>query len=181
MADDSTTSTQVSAGFFDLPTELRDVIYFYAVASEFEIDLDCNDCSQPPLVRTCRQIRDEAIAMFYEENCFSVEVVDCKFEPQPEHWFWRAGVRRTAYPSGRCVWSNLKEWLRPYYEGRAVYIMSEVDESSPLIPAVKAGEIVERLKGAGLDWAFTEKILESFKEDVESEAFDGTFGDDSEL
>lgn len=55
--------------FLSLAPELRNAIYEAVIASH---DL----CTQPILFRTCRQIRAEALVLFYSTHCFHLRALD---------------------------------------------------------------------------------------------------------
>lgn len=52
--------------FLDLPAELRNRIYHYSVVNERGLVRPI----QPPITRVCRQLRQEALGIFYARNCF---------------------------------------------------------------------------------------------------------------
>ncbi|KAK5137950.1 hypothetical protein LTR08_005746 [Meristemomyces frigidus] len=76
--------------FLDLPRELRDRVYEFAVAPDKDavtINLDywqCGDLEidvfmdkgplQPPITKVCRQLRCEALPLYYELNEFAVSL-----------------------------------------------------------------------------------------------------------
>lgn len=76
------------AKFLDLPREIRDIIYEYAVRSPHNLAVARR---QPRITRVSRQVREETLAMFYEKNEFVVFLGILT---------WDAIVRR------------LKEWLK---------------------------------------------------------------------
>ncbi|KAK3063925.1 hypothetical protein LTS18_011639 [Coniosporium uncinatum] len=60
---------------FDLPAELRNHIYRYALTESHELVIsDSAPPQQPALTRTCRQIRTEALGIFYLNNGFRCHV-----------------------------------------------------------------------------------------------------------
>lgn len=67
------------------PAEIRELIYTYTLVSDLPIDIDSfcrkrvdytspilqiNAC-EPPLIRTCQQIRAEGLPIYYSQNHFS--------------------------------------------------------------------------------------------------------------
>lgn len=177
MAHVGTTLTRPSK-LLQLPRGLRDVIYFYAVAKAYDITLDRHNCLQPPLLRTCHQIREEASAVFYKENYFRVELLNCKFEPQPDHWYWTAPFDKDVTDRGLCVWSNLKEWMRLDHECRVQHLdldFEETDEDDWSTVMHKAWDVVGQMKAAGVGWDVTERILDMYKAGVEANTIGGKF------
>lgn len=76
------TAPQASSPFLKLPPELRNRIYEavltdpYAISAvhwDFEIPRSTTP-EQPPLTRTCRAIRAEALPIFYSSNTFMIGV-----------------------------------------------------------------------------------------------------------
>jgi hypothetical protein len=57
----------------NLPSELRIMIYRYALHSPNTIQIDCDNFMQPALLRTNRQMRAEATEIYYWENKFVAE------------------------------------------------------------------------------------------------------------
>lgn len=69
-----------------LPAELRNLIYEYCVTSDESVLLPAT-CEppgelptvQPPVTKVCRQIRQEALPLFYECNKFEAFILGCDF------------------------------------------------------------------------------------------------------
>ena len=59
---------------FNLPPELRNRIYRYAIVEDDELILTPRGPSEPTLLRTCRSIRDEACSIYYGENKFLLRI-----------------------------------------------------------------------------------------------------------
>lgn len=65
-----------------LPPELRNYIYELALVEPYTMDLEAEDVAgriaevvlQPDLTRTCKQIRQEALPIFYGRNTFEIYV-----------------------------------------------------------------------------------------------------------
>ncbi|CAK4033158.1 Hypothetical predicted protein [Lecanosticta acicola] len=58
--------------FFDLPAELRTVIYEHALGQKERIRVPKS--ASPSLLRTCTQIRNEASSIYYSTNSFQARV-----------------------------------------------------------------------------------------------------------
>lgn len=66
------TRPQQESGFFDLPAELRNQIYFEVLA-EGEIEVDCARVhKKTSILRVCSQIRNEALQIFWTQNTFTI-------------------------------------------------------------------------------------------------------------
>ncbi|KAK5740370.1 hypothetical protein LTR17_004633 [Elasticomyces elasticus] len=64
-----------------LPPELRDSIYELAVVEKYTLTIstisyDCNhqESHQPALAKTCRQLRNEVLAVYFRSNNFAIRV-----------------------------------------------------------------------------------------------------------
>ena len=154
-----------------LPRELRDEICAYAVVEEEEIELDEHNCSEPGLLKTCRQIREEASPLFLSENTFRVEHVDNKFRPQPDHWVWFERTYITVHTSGHLVWDNMKEWLRCYHEDR-VTRLEKLGRDAPyeLVIFSAAFDVVDEMKDA--NWEVAERVLDAFRKGIDAKKGD---------
>ena len=89
---------QQQSPLFQLPAELRNMIYEYAL---IEPDNDCIDVREddvPGLLRTCRIIREEASPMFFGQNRYFLHLTDNTWalEPQLRHWFWTKAEKKLA-------------------------------------------------------------------------------------
>ena len=167
-----------------IPAELRNEIYRLSLDIKIDENFDCegmviseHNAALPGLLSVCRQIREEASDIFFAENVFNVEVIDLKFGPQRYHWYW------TIYPNadtggwyfaGQVSWSNLKQWLKLYFEGKApaAHYHSPDDICAEDFLKVKPFDLVDKLKKGGVCWTVVENALESMKE-----AFEGGHGD----
>ncbi|EMC97492.1 hypothetical protein BAUCODRAFT_40938, partial [Baudoinia panamericana UAMH 10762] len=54
----------------DIPPELRNRIYCHLLPFKQEIILTVNGYARPALLATCKQVRNEALKMFYANNTF---------------------------------------------------------------------------------------------------------------
>jgi hypothetical protein len=102
--------------WLDLPPELRNTIYrFSLVGTEDIIINDCNKPQSPSLLPTCRQIRQEAMEIYYQESEFHIMMVNyvsttlqkwCKSSKQ------RASCNLYFHIFQSHNWSNLMEWVK---------------------------------------------------------------------
>ncbi|KAK3648928.1 hypothetical protein LTR56_003788 [Elasticomyces elasticus] len=82
----SVTPTNEIPEFLRLPAELRNIIYELALLRDKHYTAgrtaSCHECrnlepvDNPALLATCRQIRDEALPMFYDTNSFNLWMGD---------------------------------------------------------------------------------------------------------
>lgn len=61
----------------NLPGELRNRIYRYVILDDDEIEVTSKGPGEPALLRTCTEIRQESIGLYYCENEFDLRI---------EHW-----------------------------------------------------------------------------------------------
>lgn len=121
----STLPERSSNSLLGLPAELRNRIYRFALIKPKTIDIDQSKwpTHQPALLKTCKQIRREALGVFYFENKFCARIYD--WDPVVKDRFSRLMVAyNTKCPQlshsfkGSPNWTNLLEWLRAVHEGR---------------------------------------------------------------
>lgn len=123
-------SASGARSLLDLPPELRNQIYELALVDDHgytrndvgDIMVTRDDYMQPPLLRTCRQIRSEASEVFQDGSFFSLRIDNLKLAPQPKHWFWKLECSNETDNweyDGLELWSNLKEWVKLSYDGVA--------------------------------------------------------------
>ena len=145
------------------------MIYYHVLVGENEvISIDSQDCDQPALLKTCRQIRAEASSIFYEENkLFKIQINDLKVEPQFGHWFWKETRKGCAgfFNTGRANWNNLKHWLCLLHNEDVAMGELWFDDDDLDVQMYALFEAVEQLRG--VPWKTAEKVLESFKLGIE--------------
>lgn len=121
----STLPERSSNPLLGLPAELRNRIYRFALIKPKSIDIDKIKwpTHQPALLKTCKQIRREALGLFYFENRFCARIDD--WDPVVKDRFSRLMVTyNTKSPQlshcfkGDPSWPNLLKWLRAVYERR---------------------------------------------------------------
>lgn len=168
-----------------MPAEVRNQIYRYTLVevTDFEDDdswivLDQSTAMQPALLRCCRQIREEAFSIYWEENAFWLVINDLKLAPQTGHWIWQHS--RTGHPEPRAdstkmVWGNLLEWLHLHWQGDERFQQVGWGDNRDYPPVcgrdvacLKAFELVEECRG--MDWARTKRILDLYGEAVEGKS-----------
>ncbi|KAK3722639.1 hypothetical protein LTR37_002209 [Vermiconidia calcicola] len=64
-----------SSPLLELPGELRNRFYGYVLVDDI-IKLDSTRHTEPELLHTCKQVRKEAIRIYYAENRFEILVPD---------------------------------------------------------------------------------------------------------
>lgn len=127
---------------------MRDYIYDLALVEE-EIIIT-KEVKEPPLLWTCSTIRDEALAIWYEENTFTAEVYDCdaKLANDFEEW---VGQRVGDFHRARCDitvqfdvndcephWQNLRRWCKRIhgdYDVVSLFPYSDATHTAAVISA----------------------------------------------
>ena len=175
-----------SPSLLGIPGELRNKIYRYALVEPEKIRLgQCHCCylgleqpfHRPGLLRTSRQLRDEAEDIYYKENTFSTCVWRLS-RPHPGHWVYHKGVTVEiqdpgATPSDEYTWSNFKMRLKQfYYDALPTHDPGNlrIEHSGHWAPAVwECCKALHIGRAAGKDWKHFEAIIESDDEVTEAE------------
>ena len=121
-----TATEQPNPGFLDLPPEIRNRVYELALFDgNGAVAIDAT-WRPPPLLSTCKQIRNETLCMVYTCNEFAFTITNCNvsvlaaFEKHvkslPKEL--RRRVRYAIRLSGRGRdWENLMAWCRHVWKG----------------------------------------------------------------
>lgn len=114
----------------DLPAELRNSIYRYALVHTSSIDVDATGLQEPALLSVSKQVRKETAPVFWAENSFRVITVDynittyMQWRTMAYHALHRGEISRVIDPIGTPLscsphWHNLLGWLRRYHDRSA--------------------------------------------------------------
>lgn len=162
--------------FLDLPAELRNDIYRHAILKDKKILVTTSGIDEPSLLRACKQIRDEALPIYYAENRFTLQIIDYKsdvvlsFERRERCQILRRHnieceirLRRV----GTANWQNLREWLERFH-ARELRICIASGEK-PLPPGVCGRDAIKHVIGSmfhlasktrSLPWEEVDALLE---------------------
>lgn len=151
--------------------ELRNRIFHDCLLTERTIIVDANGHEQPALLRTCRQIRKEALKIF-ETNTFCLPITALGYPAPGSHWIHNEGIRKfgTVFTksTGRDIWENLIDWLRRYYEGTSHrWNCHEPLDNQVLFE--HAFDIVDTMKSGKKDWEVVQNVLEIWRKTVNGE------------
>ena len=81
MANENTTH------FFDLPPEVRDMVYaYFPYLAAIHINQDPSKLVQPNASKVNRQMREEALNVFYGRNKFVLDIRGWKHDSYPRQW-----------------------------------------------------------------------------------------------
>lgn len=105
------------ASILGMPERVRQKIFRLALIEHEPIHITSSSHKQPALLRTCQQLRLEALWIFENFNTFCIEVVDCQpVVPKNYNSHWARQVLCKLETSGEPKWDNLKKWLKSYHE-----------------------------------------------------------------
>ena len=104
---------------FQLPAELRNQIYEYALKEDHEIRIE--DSKPPEWINTCKQFRHETLKMYYRVNTFyaNIDHLDAR---KLVRWYTHVAAifpdpMYTACLSSSHNWENLIEWCKEVWRG----------------------------------------------------------------
>ena len=158
-----------------LPAEIRNRIYMHVLVTTTKylpIEIDSTGPRQPGLLSCCRQIREEAIHIYYTLNWFEIIVYDCdavaiqrphaliaKYCKAPSQHEDRGFVDYRGNPS----WSNLVNWCKAFHDDDQMLWMTvdsnETDKDAMAVAAVL--DVVDKCRQ--MDWDHLLSILESLQ------------------
>lgn len=115
-----------SAPFFKLSGELRNTIYRFATVEPQTIQVTSDGFNKSGLLATCKEIREEAIKIFYVENTFhhlidnfdSRTMVKLNALWQPVAGDATPGTSISASLRWSPHWENLLVWLKRIHAGK---------------------------------------------------------------
>lgn len=172
----------------DLPPELREIIYKHMAERSINVEymlIDWTRYSQPPILKVCRQLREEVSPFFYEaeEWGFFVRAMDLDSFPHSGHWlFNKAKPEQLALcPGGLLKWESVKRWLKWYHQ-RGVEPIGFNPSTGESWEVEQLFKVAKELKDS--PWEVTERVLETVKEclekDREEPIFDWDEGSDED-
>ncbi|KAF2161601.1 hypothetical protein M409DRAFT_27996 [Zasmidium cellare ATCC 36951] len=102
MADDTDAEADAPCRLWKLPGELRNRIYRYVLIQQEDatgdsmVNVEANGYDRPGLLSTCKEIRREALKIYYYENTFHVQIKNFNSAPLVEwknHYMAKPGGR----------------------------------------------------------------------------------------
>ncbi|PPJ51924.1 hypothetical protein CBER1_09369 [Cercospora berteroae] len=162
-----------SCDLLNLPGEIRNKIYRYALIEAKPIEVMRKGPGEPSLLRVCNRIRREARSIYYAENEFEVHLEDFNGEalvPFKNQYScfsnWQNGQRRgvniTNLMKGKPNWENLVAWAKADRFRTAFW----PDISRAYCPTHQVAASVFRIVDSvdGLPWYEVEVALEAMRE-----------------
>ena len=135
-----------NSALFNLPPELRNTIYSYELVKDDAVHVAYGKHpSEPALLVTCKQIRYEALPMFYDARVF--------------HFTAEVRVARSTFPwlhslgPGRCA---LLRKIQIEYAGQSLSMNDSAFDLETLMATTRAH--VGELEGGGTDLASLEVV-----------------------
>lgn len=153
-----------------LPGELITMIYEWSLveAPGNKIQIT-RDLKPPPLLSACRRIRNDAKAIWLEQNRFEITIRDCDASILDAFYRRLYGVGRPHEKKfaialvGRKKWSNLKQWCKAISTTRAVSVTNPPATARHASVVAAAHEIAHAHQGS---WTLCEQTLESLRRAV---------------
>lgn len=174
LAQTATASVEGSQ-LLQLPAELRNLIWRYAVVKSYPITVNSDGFRAPTLFAICKQTRNETVTLFFAKNVFQVIIGDydirayAKWENTIYAIFSdsRDLARRITRKSklhGTQVpnWFNLVLWTKMAYEGSVKRRMPRPsDMREERLEFLVIGAMFTRVERMGSKpWADVEELLE---------------------
>ena len=166
--------TTANSPLLTLPAELRNRIYRLALCKRDGNTISTNVVPEPPLLATCKQIRNEATAIFYRENDLVVDVGDYDSTPIMAVFHKhlaseKLGIMRRVINGipRRPNWDNMVLWLfRTHKYGETLDLMSRIPRLGP--PTHPRSAIVVHLfqlvlQLRDLPWTRVEHLLQEYR------------------
>ncbi|KAK4549846.1 hypothetical protein LTR36_005147 [Oleoguttula mirabilis] len=111
--------------FLELPGELRNRIYRLALLSDNAIPVTAQHFQEPDLLHACKQVRREAMSIFYGENEFDVlhigfdsavqiKMLEKEVKLRDEY---KVPIKWFICTRGPRNWANLLTWLKHIHRG----------------------------------------------------------------
>lgn len=123
----------------ELSGELRNRIYEYALCGRRRVHITRDSFDEPPLLRACKRMREEASSIEYCGNLFSVDVPDFDLNVTTSHFrqpdavkyfnddnFLLLKVFPDVSTGGGVIasWPKLHKWLRAYHDNEMPLLCS---------------------------------------------------------
>lgn len=150
-----------------LPAELRNRVWELALIDTHPIVVDQSNYRQPALLRTCSQIRNEAAAIYYEQNTFADDISDLDFTADftfAQHaGQYDAKIFMFGHVS-RASWQNLVRACKRFHGGGCNGLRYTGTRPVEWRLAARAFDLVHALRHTR--WEETEQALNVFKATV---------------
>ncbi|KAF2167338.1 hypothetical protein M409DRAFT_22148 [Zasmidium cellare ATCC 36951] len=149
--------------------ELRNRIMEMALSSPDDIALSATSPQQPPILRTCSQLRAQYTRVYYTINSLVLSLE--AYNGAATVPAVKAFVKHVESPMDLEIieflrvekwWVNLLEWMRLVHAGEMPNFVEGAEQrSGELLVIAQMFGVVEEMKG--VDWEITRKVLERFR------------------
>jgi hypothetical protein len=157
-----------------LPPELRNRIYEMVLVQSQTVMVAPAGISEPALLSTAKQVRNEAIQIYYGQNIFHITIDNLNPYPLVRWKERRKALKRNCRLKMKWGWScpvqparqNLHRWLEAYHDSQHRYRLRRVSEIPMSAPLCISEEViiggmfyvVQCLRGR--PWDEVERVLE---------------------
>ncbi|KAK4549907.1 hypothetical protein LTR36_005208 [Oleoguttula mirabilis] len=124
----------------ELSAELRNRIYEMALVSGEEVVVTRQSFAEPALIKSCHQIRDETLQVYYEQHNFALDApsfdstVAVRWTAKAQKMAMRKGIwnlRTLITYNWPANWRNVMLWLRRYHCGETLYAFNIIGVHNP--------------------------------------------------
>ena len=152
-----------------LPAELRTLIYQYGLTEDDEIAIT-RHLKQPPLLRTCCLVRNEALQLWYTSNTFIIYIPDCDdtglhaFErhlSSIDAWLPQAVEVMVRARGNNNNWDNLMRWCHNVWKDEGFRLVRVKSSTTQLHVMVTATEQTYQTRCR--PWEECERLLASLR------------------
>ncbi|KAK5127893.1 hypothetical protein LTR85_005010 [Meristemomyces frigidus] len=160
--------------FLERPPELRNRIYRFALVNDEPVQLLGAACEQPALLKAGRQLRREAISIYYSDNTFRIKIRDMDgiamipFRKLMVRYRFKAVkgnfIFYTTYARN---WTNLLAWLKAHHHDSKLAcgrVNQDGDAGAVSTVVVQAFCIAGALKHRR--WERVEEVLEAYHKGI---------------
>ena len=167
----SSTGDSRESQLLSLPAELRNMIYNYALIEDDDIEIHTSTPPPPQLVllQVNRQMRNEAIKIYYTQNEFNWVIHACDASNYIK-WSNSSRFRQMSNISlsfcGHRNWANLLRWIQAAYHGESpgprCSTEDESDEvvESDVMALQQAFDMMRILKSHQMSW---DQVVQCFE------------------
>ncbi|KAK3710460.1 hypothetical protein LTR37_010303 [Vermiconidia calcicola] len=154
-----------------LPAELRTLIYEYSLVEQRSIRVT-KQLKQPALLLTCRQVRTEALELWYRSNTFKTAIADCDASLHQSFYVHLRKVGTSVARSARitmsfhgtmCNWDNLARWCYAIWTAQARSLRYRDGLCVDKTVIYAAHNIATECRNDGVDWKTCEKMLKNLR------------------
>ncbi|KJX99838.1 hypothetical protein TI39_contig350g00029 [Zymoseptoria brevis] len=153
----------------NLPPELRTEIYSLAVKSPTRhIIVDADGYDRPPVLGTCKEVRADALKLFYCTNTFTVLAVNYNYATMARFLallgtlkISKNFVKYYFDMIGRPNWSNLRDWVKRYHAGEEDYLPPARKQTKERILLRALFDTARVMRGQ--EWRLVKKVMSAMR------------------